>query len=387
MSAIAKKKPKYVAPGPYLGFGLQTVRLCYYLLSENVEHEVSIELADDVAIHTSKYTIVEQTKSALAQNPVSDWSIDLWKTFANWIDSIKSGHIDIASTYFRLYVAPKHSGNFALQLTSASNDASCEKIVAEIEAALAVLTPKPAAHKYIKKFLQFEPTKRNALIKRFGLGSDYDDPVDALRKLLRATLDPDMVETCCEYAIGKAKETADALIRRGMPARIPCNTFQSEFKAFVRKHDLSGLLTSLDPSPDHEKITKKLAEAPTFVKQLQLVDMPTEQQLRAVSDYLQAIVNKTSWAESGHVYKSSFEEFDESLVRQHQNIYLELSDSDLSSSPKRLGRTLYARCGQTYAPLEGRVVPGHFVSGCFNDLADRQTLGWHPDFKTLLGGK
>jgi hypothetical protein len=29
-------------------------------------------------------------------------------------------------------------------------------------------------------------------------------------------------------------------------------------------------------------------------------------------------------------------------------------------------------------------VPGHFVHGCFNALADLRRLGWHPDYQSLL---
>jgi hypothetical protein len=34
--------------------------------------------------------------------------------------------------------------------------------------------------------------------------------------------------------------------------------------------------------------------------------------------------------------------------------------------------------------LEGREVPGFFPPGCYNDLAERLELGWHPNFRTIL---
>ncbi len=56
----------HAAPGPYLGFSLQPVRLCYHLLTAPDEAHVSIEYADDVAVGLPDgRNLLEQTKSAL----------------------------------------------------------------------------------------------------------------------------------------------------------------------------------------------------------------------------------------------------------------------------------------------------------------------------------
>ena len=68
---VAVKAVKHAAPGPYLGFALQPVRLCYHLLTCPKGAHVSLEYLDDVAIHNSDNTfILEQTKSALKQPAV-----------------------------------------------------------------------------------------------------------------------------------------------------------------------------------------------------------------------------------------------------------------------------------------------------------------------------
>ena len=95
-NALAAQQYPSSAPGPYLGFALQPVRLCYHLLRGKPEDVVTIEGADDITVVTARGIILEQNKSALSQNPVSDWAHDLWKTFANWIALIKDGHIGVA---------------------------------------------------------------------------------------------------------------------------------------------------------------------------------------------------------------------------------------------------------------------------------------------------
>jgi hypothetical protein len=70
---IAIKAAKHSAPGPYLGFALQPVRLCFHLLACPQGASVSLEHLDDVAIHYADGAVtLEQTKSALKHNPLAD---------------------------------------------------------------------------------------------------------------------------------------------------------------------------------------------------------------------------------------------------------------------------------------------------------------------------
>jgi hypothetical protein len=77
MNVVAKAL-KHAAPGTYLGFALQPVRLCFHLLTCPKGAKVSLEHLDDIAIHYADGTVtLEQTKSALKQNPLTDWSADM----------------------------------------------------------------------------------------------------------------------------------------------------------------------------------------------------------------------------------------------------------------------------------------------------------------------
>ena len=109
---VAVKAARHAAPGPYLGFALQPVRLCYHLLTCPKGAHVSIEHLDDVAIHQPDGSILlEQTKSALKQNPLSDWAPDLWKAIANWLGGEP---ITLPETSFQIYVTPLHAGELAI---------------------------------------------------------------------------------------------------------------------------------------------------------------------------------------------------------------------------------------------------------------------------------
>ncbi|MBP30473.1 MAG: hypothetical protein CMH16_14390 [Methylobacterium sp.] len=75
---IASKQASHAAPGRYLGFALQPVRLCHHLLTALPEALVSLEHLDDVAVHyPDGCVLLEQCKSAPTRNPVSDRAADL----------------------------------------------------------------------------------------------------------------------------------------------------------------------------------------------------------------------------------------------------------------------------------------------------------------------
>ena len=79
IGAVSAKdvRVKGSAPGQYLGFALQPVRLFYHLLKCDPEDQVGLEHVDDVSVHTNHgVRVAEQCKSALSRNPVSNWAVE-----------------------------------------------------------------------------------------------------------------------------------------------------------------------------------------------------------------------------------------------------------------------------------------------------------------------
>lgn len=381
----ASTKAKGSAPGQYLGYALQPVRLCYHLLNSDQTASASIEHLDDVAVKWDNGTVLlEQTKSALKTNPVSDWSNDLWKTFANWIDNIDSGLIDPTNTTFQLYVTPSHTGHWVQRLSDTNFPSDTARLVHDLAEQVDNLSRRPRCHRYIRQFLSTKPTTLAAIITNFRLRTD-DDPLEAIREKFRLTVPEALLDTCSAFAIGSAKEAADKLIRSDTPAVIRAAEFQRTIRAYVSKNNLLRYLPSFATAPSTDVIDKALTDQPTFVQQLNLVQMPHSQVVRAISDLLLSASDKTDWAERGLVVEESLTEFDERLLRTHGLQKLEIDDIHSGLSPGAQGRLLYKRCVSSEAHLDGREVPTHFVPGCFNELADRMQLGWHPDFSSLLG--
>lgn len=383
---VSGKAIKHVAPGPYLGFSLQQVRLCFHLLDCPAGASVSLELLDDVAIHYANGKItLEQTKSATKTNPLTDWSSELWKAISNWIDGIATGHFDLNVTNFRIYVTPVRTGDRAKALNDAKSSEQIAAVAEEIRAKLG--KPQRSCDGYVRKFLNLATDIRKKFVAQFSIQSDDNDPVDAIRRLLQPTVSPALIDILCKVAIGMAKETADALLRKGEDAIVSGDEFKKHFIAFVRQANTANLLTSFTPAPHEEEVKAVLLTRPVFIRQLEIIDAPVEEHMRAVSDFLRTSADKSDWAEGGVIFDESFSDWDDALISRHELISNEVEDEHGDKDEAKRGRMIYRRCAVLQAPLEGRVVPLHFVHGSYNNLANDMELGWHPDYERILEKK
>lgn len=332
--AALPARPKHAAPGQYLGFAIQPVRLCYHLLTCPPQAQVSIEYLDDVAIHYADGSVlVEQTKSALRQNPVSDWAIDFWKCFANWLSTIRAGTLSPGSTQFRLYVTPVKSGKIAVSLSQVSTSDEAEKLVNKIRLRLARLKSTPACLPHLQCFLDASPAERFAVVGHFSMISCDKDPVDPIRALIAPVVAANLIDPLCQFAIGRAKESVDRLIRAGKPPLLDGDKFKGEFRNFVQRNNLPGLLVPFSSDPPSKAVSALLATQPTFVKQLDLVQVSEDERVRAVSDFLRAAADKSTWADAGLVFEKGLKEWDAELVRRHGLIRGEVSDVHAEKEP------------------------------------------------------
>lgn len=376
---------KHSAPGPYLGFALQPVRLCFHLLSAPAESSVSLEVLDDVAVHYADGTLrLEQCKSALSHNALSDWSEDLWKALANWLDLIASGQVDVTKTSFQLYVTPQYAGKVSSAMHTAAESQAVHALVKEIDRKLKGRAQQPKCIAHVQKFLDAPEGHRDELISRFSAISVDDDPIEPLRVLLAPTVPTASIDVICQSAIGIAKEWADQRIRKGVPAQISVAEFRKSFHAFVQRNNLPGYLPSFTVALSPEEVEAVLKTRPVFIRQLQLIEATEEQQLRAASDFMRTSGDKSTWGDQGLVYDGSFDDWEASLLRRHAAILGEVKDLFSEKTEVAQGRTVYNRCSVLDVPLDSRALPGHFTHGGFNDLADRRQLGWHAQYKVLL---
>lgn len=376
---------KHAAAGPYLGFSLQPVRLCYHLLSGPLDASVSIEYLDDVAVHYADGEILlEQCKSALSHNPISDWSDDLWKTIANWLDMVGAGRVDRSKTSFHLYVTPAKPGKLSAAIHASVDAEDVEALVKKVKEKLKEKTDPPKCITHVQKFLDAADAVRLAVVRKTTISATDADPLEPLRKLLRASVPEKQLDVICASAIGQAKEAADRCIRRKAPALVGVAEFRRNFHAFIQQNNMAGYLPTFTPAPSKESAKAFLASGPVFARQLQLIGVSEDKQIRAASDFMRTSSEKVKWADLGLVYDGTFQDWEETLLRKHDAVQIEIKETFSEKGPDAQGRLVYSRCAGMEVPLDSRVVPGFFTHGGFHDLADKRKLGWHPAYEALL---
>lgn len=304
---------------------------------------------------------------------------------STWIDFIENNEIDPENTKFSIYVTPTRAGDIAKRLHNAATPADVEAIVAHLNTTLSKLKKNPECKPDVDKFLNTSETNRTLLVVNLSIHSEHDDPLDAVRTIYRHVVSPQILDLICERAIGAAKEHADRLIRAAKTPLIDANAFRAEQLTFIQKNNLPSFLVCLtDPPPEHE-VESLLQARPTFVRQLELIDLERDACIRAVSDYLRAGADIAVWADAGKIFQKNLDDWDADLLTRYEHINAEIQDVNANLEANARGRIVYRRCAQLQPPLDGQIVPIHFVHGSYNALAHSMRLGWHPDFKTFLG--
>lgn len=375
------------APGQYYGFSIQPTRQCLHLLLAPAGSVVALEVLDDTdVVQPDGEVTVEQSKSGLVTNPISDWSIDLWKTFANWIDTIEAGHIDLARTRFHLYVVQHKQGDIADLLKFAHSVEYAREAVEKITKRFKKEKPT-GCEQHVRKFLEYEPDKLHQLIIKFSYECGDSDPVKPIKDILRNTVAEISLDEVCCTVIGWVKLRSDELIGSRKHAGLEKNAFADWLSTYCSKFSYEYLLTYTAPSPERLEVEANITKHPVMMYQLELIEQGQREKLRAMTDFMRSKTGKTRWAEAGFIVESQFEDYVDDLKMLWRSNYLEIKGSTPELSPVEKGESLFLRCHALNPPINGKSAPNYFPRGTFHYLADKQLIGWHPTYKELLEKK
>lgn len=391
MKAIQKTRSQ--VPGQYLGYSLQATRFLAKLLEAEPGWTVSLEVFGDVGVETADgHQLAGEVKSTHGGNPVSDRSVDLWKTFSNWIDAVKRGDLQLEKTSFEIYVSQPRTGEIVSSFRDANSLDEAHTALTEAKNKLWGTAPdfnlksnvSDTIKPYVSNVFETDETLVCRIIVAFSLDCGSGSLHADLKVLMgKKFVPPEIIDETLDHALGWVKKQTDILLEQTKPACISVDTFLSNMIGFVRKHDHRDILASFAKDPDQEEIETDL-KLRTYVRQLEIIDCDYDDKIRAVTDFLKASVDRTRWGEKGWVSDSSFDELEDGLVRTWTNLKRK---TDIRLSHKddiEKGQYLYADCSDHKAKLEGLEIPNHFTPGSFHALSDGEAVGWHPDYKDKL---
>lgn len=377
---------KSSAHGQYLGYTLQSVRLCHYLYEVPYGSSASVETQEDVIVEYPDGSVLyEQVKSATKSNPVRDSAVDLWKTLGNWADRIANNDLNIENAVFNYFVhgdcAP---GKIFPKLHAAVDEEGALAALKAVDTYFGKMNPGTETYKHFQRFSALSQVQRCALIQRFSGEILSGDPLDSIRGRFKAMASPGRVDDLVAAAIGKAQQHARELHLSGQSAGIDAETFVKEFRAFSRQHNVENFLPPVHEAPTEDDVAACLEASPNFIRQLNLVGISRDLQVKAASNFMWATAEKVAWAERGEVVHENLEEFDGSLLGHYQLARDEIEDINSDWDAEKRGRALYRYCVQKRLNLDARSLPEFYVPGAYNILANEIRLGWHPEYTCLL---
>ncbi|MBY4890722.1 hypothetical protein K5Y32_22600 [Pantoea sp. DY-15] len=391
----SQSKRRTEVPGQALGYSLQFTRLTHLLLQAPAGSFCSLELLDDVAQEdeTGEVTLI-QSKSALTANPAADRAKSLWKTFSNWLDAASSPDFAEKKIIFELYVSRVVGGRVVESFNKAKTAEDARVALNEARTILWGDAPHfplrgevaKEISQYVEKVFAAEERIVIPLICNFqltlGSGSPHEDLEASVR---RHPVSASSVSDICSHLCGKVKRHIDKLLESGRPAVIGRDDFHSWYTSYVQKIDRKMILSSRAQAPSEEVSIGHLPD--NFIRQLELIELPFEEQLGAINDYLRASFDRTDWALRGEIDESSLDDLNDVLQRSwvHKQRTCGLLHRGLPAEAQ--GLLLYSDCMQFNAPVQAMSAPGHFIPGCYHMLADELTVGWHPDYVTHLKNK
>lgn len=372
------------APGQYYGFSIQPTRLCLHLLLAPAGSVVSLEVLDDTdVVQPDNQVLAEQSKSGLATNPISDWSIDLWKTFSNWIDAIETGHINLDRTRFHLHIVQQKSGELAELLHYSHTSDLALEAVKKIKKKYNKEKPT-GCRQYIRKFLDYDPEKLAKLIIKFSCDCGDSDPIKPIKDFLSNTVAEVALDDVCRSVIGWIKIRSDELIGARKLATIQKDEFADWLSTHCSKLSYDYLLSYSIPKPDPLEVEANIPKHPVMMHQLDLIELGQRDKLKAMADYMRSKTGKTRWGEIGFVVESQFDDYIDDLERMWKINFLDIKGSSTNLTPVEQGESLFLRCQALTPKINGKATPDYMSRGTFQYLADKQIIGWHPAYKSLL---
>lgn len=380
------KKKSSNAPGPYLGFTIQTDLFLLSLLRAQPGETISVEVFEDLGVtHRDGSKTAKQSKSALVSNPVSDRAVGLWKTLSKWVDEVSSNKFD-RSTRFQLWVSPPRTGELVLILNNAQK--TDEVLLAYTKAKTLTLDSDElgdTVRPYVENFFKANQADALVVLTNFSLhpcSSLYKD--ELLSAIKTKFVPPENQAVVLEHAAGWIHNQVSTHISLGIPAEIAAETFNEAMAQINRKFTNRNILDRWIAEPAEDEISKESTQ--DYYLQMELIDLENKKLERGVKDFLMASSFRTKIAEDGDIVEASFTNYNEDLQQSWELIKLECDSEYEDRSDLTKGRIRFARCMQLRPKIENMEVPRYFAPGCLHSLSNQKVLGWHPKYDSLLAG-
>jgi hypothetical protein len=353
----------------------------------NANQDISIERFDDVAFdRVGTPSELIQTKHHIQKRgSLSDASSDFWKTLLIWLKALKAdGGLAFRCKLFLMTTGSAPTGSAASYMRAIQNERN--EVEADKLLATTAATSKNADHtEAYELYTGLSKEVRLSLLHSITILDDapnITDVVEEIRTILYHAAPKDQIVNLVERLEGWwFARVIDGLVNKksipllALDQRI--DELREEFKRSALPVDVKGSLPSPEVIADLDKRS--------FVRQLRRIKIGTPRIELAIRDYYRAYEQRSRWLRQELLVDGELERYEEDLKEAWEPRFLTLLDT----LPKPCADDLKVAGGQKIfqwaeqdADFPLRTVRERFLThGSFQMLANRNVVGWHPDFK------
>jgi len=375
------------APGQLLGYSIQFPRALFHLFTCSPGDSVCVEVLGDVATLKSDGSLLtEEDKSSVVGNPITNKSIELWKTFFNWVKAVNDNEIVVTNTKFVLYCNKSGRPGIVDKFNSAADEIQIKAAIKYAKAELSDIDGKHDVWEFYNYVINENEDVLVGIIERFefqlGEGASYDE----LRKeLIKKVIPSSQIKFVLEELSGWLQKDILTKISIKEQAIVSWEEYYHRFTVlFERSRSRELIDFTLRTPPGLEEINNQIKVRPTYVKQLDIIGMSDNDVISAVSDFMRANINRGKWIEEEIIDEDIARDFESRLNRYWDNRRKRINITDSDKSEKDRGQLLYFDCMERTETIRDMSPPDSTISGTYHALADCTVLGWHPDWQQKL---
>lgn len=359
--------------------GLRAVRATPQLL-------VSVEKFDDVAFEANgEPTALIQTKHHVSRaGDLSDGSVDLWKSIAIWLDKLAENIEAPFRMKFMLLTtgdAPDQSAASMLRIRERDVEAADKLLLAVAKSS----TNKTIA-KTCERYAKLSEHVRVSLLRAVTILDGSPNIID-----VREEIEGELYHAAARDHIDKLVERLEGwwfgTVIRAMsavpPTAIPVLAIEQRVDELREEFKRSALPVDYKSALPAQEVIAEMDKRP-FVQQLRKIEIGTPRIEYAIRDYYRASEQRSRWAREDLLIDGEIEHYERELTEAWEPRHAAIVENAESATPKdkvALGQSLFKWVEQD-ANFPLRTVREHFLThGSYHILANRYTVGWHPDFK------
>jgi len=388
-----------------LGFWYQSLYALLILAATPTDDAaIAIEQLDDIELKADGQKLLFQLKHSMKAKPVAVGikSRALWRTVSVWVDILPK--ISLAETSLHLVTVGGILAADPLEalldpdddreaLTAAMTE-EAQRVLNERAEAKAKGEPLPFSDRYkgCEAYLKLSEGDRHNLLRRVVIKPDAPT-IDQIESELEQHL---LILPAAQRPIVARRliEWWDRQIVYSLCGKrervIARNEFQAQVTEIVGELDQGKLVAHF------ETVAKPLEYLPDgmLTRQIALVKGSDSDVDRAIREEWRARSQRARWTNENPALGAMINDYDAVLTEHWQDRHDEMSEScaDLEDDAKCTSGLDLLRWTHNAAPTTVRSIQegfaaAYYVRGSYQVLAISLQVGWHPDFKVLLGGE